>query len=114
MTKVLDWSAALETLEGDQDLLYELVEVFFKEASAMMDAIRTAIEDQDPEELRRSAHTLKGAVRVFAAEPATEAAFTLETMGREKQLDGSEKALQQLEKEIDALLDELHRKQDSR
>ena len=47
---------------------------------------------------------LKGAVSNFAAPPATEAALRLQKMGDAGRLEGAEAALEQLEREIDALL----------
>jgi HPt (histidine-containing phosphotransfer) domain-containing protein len=56
--------------------------------------------------LRRSAHTLKGALRTLAIESAGTAAADLEEMGRQDRLSESRTALARLESELDAILPE--------
>ncbi len=107
MSTAFDWETALANLENDEEMLRELAEVLLDEVDTMMDDIRTAIDNQDSNDLRRSAHTLKGAVRVFSAEPATEAAYQLETMGREGSLDSAEGAWNDLTGKIEQLCDEI-------
>ncbi len=73
----------------------------------MMADIDGAIERQDAEALRRSAHTLKGAVRVFWAEPSTSTALELETRGRDGDVAGSHELYKRLQEEIGQLRAEL-------
>ncbi|MBB3062037.1 Hpt domain-containing protein [Microbulbifer rhizosphaerae] len=102
-----EWHKALADLDGDEEILRDLAEVFLAEADAMTDAVRNAVEWQHAAELRRSAHSLKGAVRVFHADAAAAAAFHLETLGRDANFQGADRALAKLEEEVGRLCREL-------
>ncbi len=102
-----DQAAALARLAGDEGLLRELVEVFLEELDGWMVAIRAAVSGRDAPTLKRSAHTLKGAVDSVGGTAAYGAAMELERMGREADLAGVEEALVRLEGDIARLLPEL-------
>jgi HPt (histidine-containing phosphotransfer) domain-containing protein len=68
-----------------------------------MDRIRRAIAEDDPKSLEFAAHALKGSVGNFGAEDAVRAAHQLESMGRQKDLQHSQDALQSLEAEIESV-----------
>jgi HPt (histidine-containing phosphotransfer) domain-containing protein len=101
------WQKALAGLDGDEEILRDLAEVFLAEADTMMEVIRSAIERRDAAELRRGAHSLKGAARVFHADAATAAALHLETLGRDADFRGAGRALAELEEEVGRLCSEL-------
>jgi HPt (histidine-containing phosphotransfer) domain-containing protein len=90
MTTPINWERALENADGSEELLIELAGVFIAECPEMMRQIRAAIDDGNVQELRRTAHSFKGAARLFAAAAATEAAFALETMGANGDLSGAD------------------------
>ena len=100
---VFDRAAALDRLAGDEELLRELVTVFFEERDKWMADIREAVDKRDAPHLKRAAHTLKGAVDSCGGPRVYAAALTLETMGREAKLDGASEALGTLERELAAL-----------
>ena len=99
----LDVAEALDRTGGDREMLKELAALFFEECPSLLKQIRHAIENRDPSELRQAAHALKSAVGVFAAVPASEAAWQLESMGRNKNLDDVEDAWSNLATEIERL-----------
>ena len=94
---------ALERTGGSVDLLKELVELFFAEYPKLMDQIRQAIADSDKIKLRRAAHTMKGSVAVFGASAARQAAWRLETIGRDGNIDQVGDAWACMEAEIERL-----------
>ncbi len=57
-----------ERLDGDFELFKELVEIFLTDSDKLIKNIEDAINDKDSEKIRKSAHTLKGAVSNFSAE----------------------------------------------
>jgi len=85
----IDWAAALETALGDEALLDELVGEFLRECPVAMDEIVLAIEEADATRLRRSAHKLKGSLRIFVCPGATECAWQLEQLGKRLQIGDS-------------------------
>jgi PAS domain S-box-containing protein len=96
----LDRAAVLARLDGDEDLLAELVGLFIQESPKLLAAIQQAIERADPKGLERAAHALKGSVGNLAVPTAVKAAQTLENMGREGNLAAADAAYAVLQQEI--------------
>jgi two-component system sensor histidine kinase/response regulator len=106
---LLDRSAALERIGGDEELLREIARLFLSEYPLLIQEIRLAIENGDTEALERSAHSLKGSVANFEARCAVDAAFRLEALGRNRSLDRVGPALADLEAAFESLNPELKR-----
>ena len=100
---VFDREAVLARVEGDHELLKEIVGLFLGEAPDLLRSIRESVERRDAASLERSAHALKGSVGNFGAKSAYETALKLETMGREADLSGAPETLAKLEAEISRL-----------
>jgi two-component system, sensor histidine kinase and response regulator len=101
---VVDWSVAQERLGGGADVLREFSDLVKSQTPTLLSDVRRAIEARDFKLLRRSAHTLKGSVSYFGAEPLVQAALALENLGRSESLDGSTEMLATLEQELDRVL----------
>ncbi len=101
--ELLDRVAALGRVEGDGELLSELVRVFLGEWPRRAEDLRRALEDADARALARAAHTLKGSVGNFAARRAWEAAERLERMAQSGDLKSATGACAALEEEIERL-----------
>src|SRR4029079_7740049 len=71
---VFDRDAALDRMDGDGDLLKELVGLFLDECPQRMAEIREVLTRRDAARLGQAAHTLKGSVGNFAARQAFEGA----------------------------------------
>jgi signal transduction histidine kinase/CheY-like chemotaxis protein/streptogramin lyase/HPt (histidine-containing phosphotransfer) domain-containing protein len=100
----VDTAALLETLDGDRDLLAELVESFASSNVRILDEIRAAIARRDCTALAAAAHTLRGAAGNFAhSGPAFEAAFQLEMIARSGDLSHAGEGCALLEREIERL-----------
>jgi len=93
----------LARVGGDRALLAELVRLFVDDAPRSLARIRKAIDAGDGEELRRAAHTLKGAASNFDAPALVQAARALEEIGRGKRFDEQAPAWQALTTEMDRL-----------
>jgi len=104
---VFDHSAALARAEGDENLLREVIGLYFEEAPRLMTAIHEALARRDGPALERAAHSLKGSVGSLGAKRAFEASLAMETRGREGDLEGAEAVLGELEREIDRLTNAL-------
>jgi len=101
-----DWSVALAAVDGDWDLLRDVVDAFLEECPGLMSDIQKAIETDDTAWLRRTAHTLKGAMRTFGASQAGDAAWELEQMGASGELIEVNECLATLKKKVDELVPE--------
>jgi len=84
---VYDREAMLGNIGGDEDLARELATVFLESYGARLDELRTALRESDADKVYRNAHAIKGSVGVFAAEPALQAAQSLERSARENDLE---------------------------
>jgi PAS domain S-box-containing protein len=98
-----DMATALERVDGDAELLKELVGLFMSECPQWMAEIRQAIDQRDASKLHQAAHTLKGSVGNFGARAAVLAAQRLETDGREQAWGQAEKDWAALEAAISRL-----------
>jgi PAS domain S-box-containing protein len=98
--EVIDRAAALERVDGDTELLGEIVQLFLDDVDALTAEIRQAVSDADPGRIMRTAHRLKGSVATLAARPATDAALRLENMGRSGEIADATAALASLEAEM--------------
>jgi CheY-like chemotaxis protein len=100
---VVDMAAILKLVGGKQERLQTLVDVFFGESNALLSDIRAALTAGDASTLRRAAHSLKGAVAIFGAAPATAAAQRLESLGEASNLVDAFSAIDALEQELERL-----------
>jgi HPt (histidine-containing phosphotransfer) domain-containing protein len=101
---VFDKDEVMERVDGDIELLMDMVELFIADYLKLMSNIKNAITQKDSKELGRSAHTLKGSVSNFSANSVYEIALELETMGRNNDMSNAEEAYTDLEREMERLI----------
>jgi signal transduction histidine kinase/DNA-binding response OmpR family regulator/HPt (histidine-containing phosphotransfer) domain-containing protein len=77
-----DRDAALRGLDGDEELLNELIAVFVAEVPAQLTTLRGALERSDLADLADAAHAIKGMSGHFGAEDVTALALKLEQSAR--------------------------------
>jgi two-component system sensor histidine kinase/response regulator len=94
---LIDRDDALARVGGDLGLLKSLTEVFFDSYPAQLTQMREAVGRGDAPAVYRLAHTLVGAVGIFGAKAALEAASRLEAMGRQGTLAGAGEAWERLD-----------------
>ena len=99
----MDQEAALERAGGEFELLVELANMCLADTPEALDSIRDALAGGDAKGVQSAAHKLKGSLLVLAADPASEAAYQLETIGAKGSLDNAAQALSTLEQEIERL-----------
>ena len=105
---VLDREEVLRRVEGNIELLRILVGTFESSRIEYVRHIRAAVDAGDTETLETAAHGLKGAVATLGGARARDAAFRLETMGRNGQLErDAANAVGALEGELGRLQTEL-------
>jgi len=104
---MLDHQIALERVGGDEDLLREIVRLFLDECPRLIAHIQEAIDAGDTRRLEREAHSLKGSVANFGAEPVVKAALALEVIGRSGNLCDAREGFQQLSRSVEVLRPEL-------
>ena len=97
---VFDHDLLLARVEGDRELLLEIVGLFFDETPGLLSEIRESVARRDASALERAAHTLKGSVGNFGAKGAYDEALKLEIIGRGGDVTNAEEAYARLEDEI--------------
>jgi HPt (histidine-containing phosphotransfer) domain-containing protein len=102
-----DEAALRERVEGDAELLAEIVELFLEDSPRLMGEVRAAVAAGDAGALKRAAHTLKGAASNFGAAAVVAACLELEAMSRSGDLAAAVPARDRLEaaaRDLDAAL----------
>ncbi|EXJ12780.1 MULTISPECIES: response regulator [Nitrincola] len=103
-----NWEQAVEMIGGEDELLKSVLEMFLEETPEYMNAIEAAILAQDMESLIRSAHTMKGLLSTFCADPATSAAQALEKAA--KSGSGLNEAYADFQAAVDQLIPQLQQR----
>ena len=104
----IDWDHARNAVGDSDELLLELIDIFFEEYPKMIAGLESSIKSEASVELRRFAHTLKGSLRYFGDTLAGRLAYKLEVMGHNGEIEPAAEVFGQLQTEMDALLSELH------
>jgi CheY-like chemotaxis protein len=100
----IDWLAALRSVQGDRDLLQDVLVAFREECPRLMSVLRDTVARGEAPVLFRAAHTLKSSLRYFGATRAFEFAYQLESMGRDGELSQAAATLVLLEREMARVL----------
>ncbi|MCK4412517.1 MAG: response regulator [Candidatus Eisenbacteria sp.] len=103
LTVPIDFVELRERIDGDDELLRALVEVFLTESANLQERIIVAFEQGDASALREAAHGLKGALGNLAAHDAAAAAARLERLAAEGDLEPAREARDALERELTRL-----------
>lgn len=101
MQPLFDYAGSLKRMGGDEELFGEMVGFLATDAPVWLERIHTGIATGDAKLVHRSAHTLKGLVANFGAQPAMSAAAHVEEVALEDpQLERARGALPALESAI--------------
>ena len=105
--ETLDREQLLQNVDGDAELLREIVELFFESSVEIVQNLRVAVTDENADGVNRTAHQLKGALANVGACAAADAAARLEKLGSGGALAGAGDVLTSLEGELARLAPEL-------
>jgi HPt (histidine-containing phosphotransfer) domain-containing protein len=91
--------AALEKLRelGGDDFLDELINTFLADAPSLLAILRRALEQDDSDEVRRAAHTLKSNGATFGAEDFSELCRELEARAKDGRLAGADELVDRID-----------------
>jgi len=108
-TQPLDFEKALERAMGDKEFLKMLLEGFIQELPGQIESIKAAIAGADASGLTEEAHKIKGAAANLSACEISEAAKSLEEIGRSRNMDGADQMFSVLVKESKRLAEYMER-----
>jgi len=97
-----------DRIDGDVDLLRDLIDIFAKEVPGILLRIESAISQGEGTELQKASHKLKGSVLQFSASGAAAAAANLEEMGKRGAMEGAGASLTKLKSEVGSLMESLN------
>ncbi|MDQ3329827.1 MAG: PAS domain S-box protein [Planctomycetota bacterium] len=103
----LDRTAALAAVDGDEHLLADVAEAFLIEAPQLLAQAEAAHANGDAAALKRSCHTLKGAVSSFGDHPAVGFALAVERAAADKDLVAAAEPLRRLSDAVAPLFEDL-------
>jgi two-component system, sensor histidine kinase and response regulator len=106
-TGLINWPAALNTMNGDVDILKTVVGAVLAETPILLRQLRGALDTADHEAVRRAAHSIVGTMRPFEAESVIILASALEEKGRTADLSGGGDVLRELHIRVGKVLGEL-------
>jgi HPt (histidine-containing phosphotransfer) domain-containing protein len=93
-------SVALRRVDGDLELLQELVKTFQEDLPERTQRLKAAIDRGDSQDTARSAHSLRGSLGILAAQRAQSLATELETLAAEGRLDEAARLYPAFESEL--------------
>ena len=99
-----DPSTLWQRVDGDMQLLTELLKIFAAEYPELLVKIDSAIRDGDAGTLREASHKLKGSLLQFSAPVAAQAAADLERQAASNSLTDVVLSVNRLKMEIDFLV----------
>jgi len=100
MTEIFNRQALLQRVDGDEELLEEMVTIFLEYTPQQLDEIRQALDLGDAPGLQGKAHSVKGAAASISAEALQQAAGALEAAGRNRDLEQAAIQLKALAQEF--------------
>lgn len=75
---LINWSDALQAVQGDAELLRAVVEAFLQECPQQLAQLREALDKSDAKTAHRMTHTIKGAMATLAISSIHETAISME------------------------------------
>jgi PAS domain S-box-containing protein len=100
----IDRVSLLERVEGDQELLTEIIHLFQENAPRLLTAMRDALQSGDMATLERTAHSLKGAMSNLSANAAAATAQQLESDAKNNNVESATENIAEVERAVKQLL----------
>jgi HPt (histidine-containing phosphotransfer) domain-containing protein len=87
--------------KGGEQLVRDLIDLFFAEVPARLENMRRGAAERDPERVTRGAHAMKGGASNLGAVRAAALCGRLEKQSRAGNLAGAEQIIAELEAEVE-------------
>lgn len=100
---VFDYDDFLERVDGDIDLLKEVIEIFLEDSPNLMTALRSAIRIGEAEAIEKAAHTLKGAAANISAKRLQQLSHAMQEMIKKSQVSQMERLFGDMETHYEVL-----------
>ncbi len=107
----VDWAQLMSLMDGDQEFVHQLAQLFIDSGDAALRDIRAALDRGDLPAIGRAAHAFKGSSANIRAQSASAAAARLEEAARAGAMDQISDLEQQLRREAERATDYLRARQ---
>jgi signal transduction histidine kinase/DNA-binding response OmpR family regulator len=102
-TNIFDRKSLMERVGGNEEILQNIIQLFLQETPKQLNDIEAKLAEGDIKAATNGAHSIKGSAGNFGAQEMREAAYCLEQLCLEKQLDKANDALVTLRECFDTL-----------
>jgi HPt (histidine-containing phosphotransfer) domain-containing protein len=86
--EIIDLKDVMERVQGDRELLVELLDIYQEDFVGKRQALHEAIDRGDIAKIKEIAHSMKGASGNISAKPLHAACLKLEMLAREGDVSG--------------------------
>jgi CheY-like chemotaxis protein/HPt (histidine-containing phosphotransfer) domain-containing protein len=104
---IFDQSILRNNLQGDDEMVREIVAVFLEDVPHQIEKIVEALEQKDPKSVNRGAHALKGASANVGAVALRKTAYHIENAGEAGDLEKAAELTKQIQHEFEILQDHI-------
>jgi two-component system, sensor histidine kinase and response regulator len=108
VSRTFDENELLDRVDNDWDFLAETVQMLEGDGPPLVQELRRAAASGDAPAVARVGHTLKGMISNFCSPAAHASAMALEQVGKSGDLSSAPPALDALERDLNALVADLH------
>lgn len=95
-TKIADFEIAIKRLDGNVQLLRDMISFFREDTPDLMTQLESGIENGDARTVKRAAHSIKGLAANFEAVGVMQLAFSIEEAASKGELDALQPQLEAL------------------
>ncbi len=100
---VFDYDDFLERMDGDAELLKEVIGIFLEDAPNLLSALGSAVRTGDAEAMEKAAHTLKGAAANISAKKLQQSAHIMQETIKKGRMAPIEKLFMEMETHYELL-----------
>ena len=102
-SSIIDWKAALEYVEGDRELLNDLLRTAVDENRELLTELDAAMSAKNAVVVSRVAHTIKGGAQMIAASETVKAAMAIEAAALAADFESARTLVPQLRDAVEKL-----------
>ncbi|AGX88495.1 signal transduction histidine kinase [Candidatus Symbiobacter mobilis CR] len=104
LRKIFDREEFLNRVEGDEEVMSQLFSFLRKDLPDYIQILKTAVDNDDIQEVMRQSHTIKGLAANLAAHRLNDAAYQIEITAKSGEMEKVRLLMRDIEQECEALL----------
>ncbi len=105
--QLVNWERVIQRMPGGEKLVRTLAQILSSQTTTLMDQMVASFSEGDSKTLHRVAHTLKGSLATFQAQPAVDIAQRIESAAKVGSMEEVGDLIPQLQPILARLIDEI-------